>query len=218
MKLQKISILVFCSLIFFTNLQAQEGKSKPNSDQALTLLKEGNQRFIETKTKHPNLSKERRQLLTSGQEPFAVIVSCSDSRVPPEVIFDQGLGDLFVVRSAGNTVDKLGIGSIEYAAAVLDSSLIVVMGHEKCGAVSAAISGKPLPGHIQDVAKSIRLNDTDKSCTMNDKLDCAIIGNVEAVAEQLKNSQPILAPMLKAGSIKIVGAYYDLESGKVLFQ
>lgn len=218
MKLKKISIFVLSSFLFLASLQAQEAKSKPTPDQALALLKEGNQRFIDTKTKHPNLSKERRQLLTSSQAPFATILSCSDSRVPPEVIFDQGLGDLFIVRSAGNTVDKLGIGSIEYAAAVLDSPLIVVMGHGSCGAVSAAISGKPLPGHIQDVAKSITLVGNDKSCTMKDKLDCAIIGNVEAVVEQLTNSQPILAPMLKAGSIKIVGAYYDLESGKVVFQ
>ncbi len=146
MNLKKISIFVFCSLLLFTSLQAQE--SRPTPEQALDNLKQGNQRFVNFKTKHPNLGSERRQSLKSGQEPFAVIVSCSDSRVPPEIIFDQGLGDLFVVRSAGNTVDKLGIGSIEYAVAVLDTHFIVVLGHSKCGAVSAVMSGKSLPGHI----------------------------------------------------------------------
>ncbi len=213
MKMKKISVFLL-SFLFLAPLQAQE--SRPNPQQALEQLIQGNQRFVDLKTKHPNLGKERRQLLKGVHKPFAVIVSCSDSRVPPEIIFDQGLGDLFVVRSAGNTVDKLGLGSIEYAVAVLEAPLVLVMGHEKCGAVSAALSGKPLPGHIQDVGKSIILLGTGKSCTMDDKLDCAIIGNVEAVVEQVKNSQPILAPMVKDGKVKIVGAYYDFETGKVL--
>lgn len=214
MNLKKISIFIFCSFLFFTSLQAQE--SKPSPEQALENLKQGNQRFVDFKTKHPNLSKERRELLKIAHAPFAVIVSCSDARVPPEIVFDQGLGDLFVVRSAGNTVDKLGIGSIEYAVAVLNARLIVVMGHGKCGAISAVMSGKALPGHIQDVGKSVTIIGADKSCTMKDKLDCAIIGNVEAVVEQLKNSQPILAPLVKSGELKIVGGYYDLETGRVV--
>ncbi len=214
MSLKKISILVFSSLLFLTSIQAQE--SKPSPDQALENLKQGNQRFVNFKTQHPNLSKERRELLKTVHNPFAVFVSCSDARVPPEIIFDQGLGDLFVVRSAGNTVDKLGIGSIEYVVAVLDARLIVVLGHGKCGAVSAAVSEKALPGHIQDVGKSITLVGTDKSCNMKDKLDCAIIGNVEAVVEQLKNSEPILAPLVKKGDLKIVGGYYDIDTGKVV--
>ncbi len=214
MHLKKIFAFFFCSLLFSTSLQAQE--SKLSAEQALSNLKQGNQRFADFKTKHPNLSKERRELLKTVHPPFAVIVSCSDARVPPEIIFDQGLGDLFVVRSAGNTVDKLGIGSIEYAVAILDVPLIVVLGHGKCGAVSALMSGKALPGHIQDVGKSIVLPSSNKACSLKDKLDCGIIGNVEAVVEQLKNSEPILAPLVKKGELKIMGGYYDIETGKVV--
>lgn len=117
MNLKRIFTFLFCTFLFCTSLHAQESKLSP--DQALDQLKQGNQRFVDFKTKHPNLGKERRQLLKGSHKPFAVIVSCSDARVPPEIIFDQGLGDLFVVRSAGNTVDKLGIGSIEYAVKVM---------------------------------------------------------------------------------------------------
>lgn len=115
--MKKTFLFILSFFLFSTSLLAQESKLGP--DQALEKLKEGNQRFVNFKTTHPNLSKERRQLLKGSHKPFAVIVSCSDARVPPEIIFDQGLGDLFVVRSAGNTVDKLGIGSIEYAVKVM---------------------------------------------------------------------------------------------------
>lgn len=215
MKFLQSSMLAIFLLFLLNPLQAEP--AKPEAQELLAKLKEGNQRFVDLKTKHPNLGKERRQLLKGVHKPFAVIVSCSDSRVPPEIIFDQGLGDLFIVRSAGNTVDNLGLGSIEYAVAVLEAPLVIVMGHEKCGAVSAAMSGKALPGHIADVGKSITLTDTGKSCNMEDKLDCAIIGNVEGVAEKIKNSQPVLAPLVQSGKMLVIGAYYDFETGKVLF-
>ncbi len=214
--MKKILLILSFTLFIPVSLFAQDSKISP--DKALERLQQGNQRFMEAKTQHPNLSKERRDELKSGQTPFAAIVSCSDSRVPTEIIFDQGLGDLFVVRSAGNTVQNLGIGSLEYAVAVLDTRLIVVLGHSKCGAVSAAASGKSLPGHIADVGKSIYIDKTAKICPMKDKLDCAIIGNAEAVVEELKNSEPILAPLVKKGELKIVGAYYDIDTGKVVFE
>lgn len=211
-----VQSFLLASFIFVcTSLPAQE--SQPRGNQALDNLRAGNERFVKMKTTHPNLSKERRNLLKTGQNPSAIIVSCSDSRVPPEIVFDQGLGDLFVVRSAGNTVDNLGMGSIEYAVAVLESPLIVVMGHEYCGAVSAAISGKALPGHIADVAKSIGAPLEGSACKMKDKLDCAVLGNVESVIHKIENSQPILAPLVKSGKLKVVGAYYDFETGQVLF-
>lgn len=210
-------LLVFFSLLLCP-LAVSAQESAPDAGKALQRLKDGNANFVKNKTKHPNLGTERRALLRTGQNPLAVIVSCSDSRVPPEIVFDQGLGDLFVVRSAGNTVEKLGLGSIEYAVAVLNSPLIVVMGHEYCGAVAAAMSGKPAPGHIADVVKSIGPALPENSCQMKDKLDCGILGNIDAVVSQIQASEPILAPLVKSGKLQVVGAYYDFESGKVLFK
>ncbi len=216
MQIRKLVFVALAVLFFTSNLRAQEAQSKVQ--QIIDLLLQGNANFVKGKTTHPNLSSERRKLLVSGQDPIAVLVSCSDSRVPPEIVFDRGLGDLFVIRSAGNTVDKLGLGSIEYAVAILNAPLVIVMGHEYCGAVSAAESGKPLPGHIADVAKSIGPALPENACSMKNKLDCGILGNVDAVVNQIQNSEPILAPLVKSGKLRVIGAYYDFETGKVTLE
>jgi carbonic anhydrase len=134
-------------------------------DQALQKLTEGNARFISCNVTHPGQSKERLQELVSGQHPFAVVVGCSDSRVPPEIIFDQGLGDIFVVRTAGKVLDNAVLGSIEYAVEHLSVPLVVVLGHDSCGAVKAAVEGGTVPDHLDRLVKFIpRRMATTASC------------------------------------------------------
>jgi len=139
--------------------------AKLTPDQALERLLQGNQRYVAGKATHPDQTAERRLGLASGQAPFAIILTCADSRVAPELFFDQGLGDLFVIRNAGNILDDHVIGSMEYAVEHLHAGLIVVVGHGQCGAVSAAVAGGEVPGHIRSVTEAIApaLED-DKTC------------------------------------------------------
>jgi carbonic anhydrase len=148
----KTLTLIFSISVAATSFAADAPPSGgPTPDQALQRLMEGNQRFVSGKVTHPSQSSARRSEISTGQKPFAAILSCADSRVPPELIFDQGLGDLFVVRVAGNTVNEEGLGSLEFGTKVLGAPLLLVLGHTKCGAVDAALQGKPLPGHISSV-------------------------------------------------------------------
>ncbi|HKY63284.1 MAG TPA: carbonic anhydrase [bacterium] len=187
----------------------------PTPDEALQKLIEGNQRFVAGTSIQPNQSEERRREIAEGQNPFAIILGCSDSRVPPKILFDQGLGDLFVVRVAGNTLDEIITGSIEYGAGVLNAPLVLVLGHSKCGAVEAAIKNKPLPGHIEWLANVVRGSLVGSTCDPKDQPNCAIKFNVGWVVKQLRQSAPVLAPLVQAGKLKVVGGYYDLRSGKV---
>jgi len=186
------------------------------ADQVLKMLLDGNKQYAAGKLTHPNSTPQRRQQLVAGQHPLAIILSCSDSRVPPEIIFDQGLGDLFVVRVAGNVVDNLALGSIEYAAEHLGVPLIVVLGHEKCGAITAAVEGGgKAPGHIEAVVKALRPAVEKVKDKPGDKVENAIKANIELIVEQLKTSRPILAELVKDGKLMIVGARYDLDTGLV---
>src|SRR5262252_9569528 len=135
---------------------AQEASPALSADEALKKLIAGNERYVRAKVNHPDESLARRKELTTGQHPFAVILGCADSRVSPELLFDEGLGDLFVIRVAGNIVDDAVLGSIEYAVEHLDTKLIVVLGHEKCGAVSAAVEGGDVPGHLKALVAAIQ--------------------------------------------------------------
>ncbi|AKL96504.1 carbonic anhydrase [Clostridium aceticum] len=183
------------------------------------LLKEGNARFIDDKAGIKDISLERRQTLTEGQHPFAIVVSCSDSRIPPEIVFDQALGDLFVVRLAGNLVDSVALGSIEYAAAVLESPLIVVMGHEKCGAVIATAKGEEVPGSIDSIVRIIQPS-VEKVKAMGvagDELyEKATDENILNSIEEIEKS-PIVKELIGTGNLKILGAKYILETGEVKF-
>lgn len=189
-----------------------------NPDEALKLLVEGNKRFADDKTTDPNQSTDRRTELAKGQHPFATILSCVDSRVPPEIVFDRGLGDLFVIRTAGQVVDKAVLGSIEFGAAELNIPLIVVMGHEKCGAVKATIEtlekGAKAPGSIEYLVEGIAPAVKAVKNKKGDMLDNAVEANVDNSVALLKKSK-ILAGLLKSGKIKIVGARYDLDTGVV---
>lgn len=189
--------------------------SNPEIGQALQKLIEGNKRFFTSRQSHPNQQRERRQELVNGQKPFAVIVGCSDSRIPPEIIFDQGLGDLFVIRVAGNVVDDIALGSIEYAVDHLGTKLIVVLGHSKCGAVTATVQGGEAHGHIGSIVEAIRPAIEIAKGLPGDLTDNTIKANTRLVADQIQSSGPILSELVHLGKIAVVSAYYNIESGEV---
>jgi carbonic anhydrase len=213
--------------------------------EAISRLKEGNGRFTAGNPQHPHESADerkymatnsyenadtiplgmtpeeaakRRAELAKSQHPFAIILSCSDSRVPPEIVFDEGLGDLFIVRVAGNVLNDEGLGSIEYGVEVLDARLIVVLGHQSCGAVDAAMKtiaakGKA-PGHIQSLVTALK---PVVEATPKGDLDTMIKANVKHVADALRSSKPILKAEVDSGEVQVVGGYYTLDTGAVTF-
>jgi carbonic anhydrase len=185
------------------------------AEQALNTLMEGNARFVSGNVLHPNQSDEQQAKVVSGQEPFAVVVSCSDSRVPPEILFDQGIGDIFVVRTAGEVMDNATVGSIEYAVEHLHVPLIVVLGHDDCGAVNAAVNGGTEPGQINYLVNAIKpAVDTAKGM-QGDLLSNAINENTKDVVAQLESTQPILHEHVKGGNLLVVPARYHLDTGAV---
>jgi carbonic anhydrase len=201
---------------------ADKTVSPVNPDQALHDLLEGNQRFKNGKTTGPRRSPGEFSRLAAAQYPEAVIVSCSDSRVAPEILFDVGVGDIFVIRVAGNVVSGAGVtvkGSIEYAVAELDAPLIMVLGHSNCGAVKAAKqhidATESLPGAIDGLVELVKPAVAQSKGEPGDPLDNAIRKNVEIGVEKLKVLEPILAPKVRDGKLKVVGAVYDLRTGEV---
>jgi carbonic anhydrase len=186
--------------------------------EAISKLKEGNGRYTSGNLQHPGQTTERRTELANTQHPFAAIVSCSDSRVPPEIVFDQGLGDLFIVRVAGNVINDEGLGSIEYTVDHLGTRLILVLGHQRCGAVDAAretIAAKgKAPGHIESLVRAIK---PAVEATAKEDLDATIKANVKHVVQALRSSTPILKAKVDSGEIQIVGGYYSLDTGSVTF-
>jgi carbonic anhydrase len=201
----------------------QERDPRPmNADQALSELLAGNQRFTAGKTLTPRRSPKEFRALAHGQFPQAVIVSCADSRVAPEILFDVGVGDIFVVRVAGNVIDGAGVtvkGSIEYAVAELNVPLILVLGHSGCGAVKAAIKHiddkDSLPGAINGLVELIKPAVARTRGMPGDPLENTIRQNVEIGVEKLQGLGPILAPRVKDGKVKAVGGVYDLSTGTV---
>jgi carbonic anhydrase len=213
--------------------------------EAISRLKQGNSRFTAGNMQHPHDSTDerayiaknsyenpgiislgmsgdqaakRRAELTKSQHPFAIILSCSDSRVPPEIVFDQGLGDLFIVRVAGNVLNDEGLGSIEYAVEILGVKLIVVLGHQSCGAVDAAmktVAAKgTAPGHIQSLVTAIKpvVDSMPKA-----DLETMIKANVKHVVDGLRSSTPILKAKIDSGDVQVIGGYYTLDAGAVTF-
>ena len=203
-------------------IAASPAPSSPAADEALQRLLKGNQRFVHGSTKNPRRAPADFRALAEGQRPVAVIMGCADSRVPPELLFDQGVGDLFVVRVAGNVVGGGGVfvkGSIEYAVAELGVRLIMVLGHSSCGAVKAAIKhvddGDPLPGAIAELVNRIRPAVIKAKDMPGDRLANAISANVLLGVETLNNLDPIVRPAVSSGQAKVVGAVYDLRTGAV---
>lgn len=194
---------------------AMKDTASMTAELALGKLLEGNARFVAGNVTHPNQSAERRAEVVSAQHPFAVIVSCSDSRVPPEIIFDQGIGDLFVIRTAGEVMDNATLGTIEYAIEHLNASLIVVLGHDSCGAVKAAVVGGEAPGHINYLVEAIKPS-VDKANGMSgDILNNSIDVNTRDIVAQLGSTKPIISEAVKGGKLKIMGARYHLDTGRV---
>lgn len=192
-------------------------------DQALHRLKEGNAAFLAGRAIDSDAGGKRRHEIAQGQSPIAVVISCSDSRVPPEIVFHEGLGELFVIRNAGNTVDTAAMGSLEYAVAELGVPLVVVLGHERCGAVDAAVAtvekGTAFPGSIGRMVEPIipAVLDARRSGAA-DLLDASVRANVSRTVARLRQaSELFVLEAIKSGKLKIVGARYDLEDGKVDF-
>lgn len=200
------------------NTESAEKAEENKAETARQMLVAGNYRFVSGNFAAKNLSVFRREeLKKNGQKPFAIIVTCSDSRVPPELLFDQALGDLFVIRVAGNVVDPVAVGSVEYGAEHLGSPLIVVMGHEKCGAVKATVQGGEVPGSIGAIVSKIKPS-VDKvkatGATGDDLAEKSADENVKAVIAELEKS-PIIKERVEKGELTVMGAKYLIGKGTV---
>ena len=193
------------------------------TDSPLNDLKAGNKRFQEGKPYHLHQDSLRIKELIKGQDPRVVVVSCSDSRATPEIVFDQGLGDIFTIRTAGNVMSDYEEGSIEYAVEHAGSKLIVVMGHTHCGAIHAMkelADDEKAPGHIESIVKSIKeeIEQKNVKSLSKDSIEYyATIANIEHGVKQLRNSKPILSEKVENGDIQVIGAIYDIETGNISF-
>jgi len=211
--------ILFISLLF--SCKQNQEKDQVTALTPLDKLKVGNERFVSGHPVHPDETLDRIRELKKGQNPFVVVVSCSDSRLPPELIFDQGLGDVFSIRTAGNVIGDYELGSIEYAVEHLHCKLIVVLGHENCGAIQAyATSGKEKHNdHIQTLVDYIAAEEEEKniSDSLRSNIDTLVKDNIVHAVNLLRSSTPVLKPLADKNEIKIIGAYYDLDRGNVLF-
>jgi carbonic anhydrase len=191
-----------------------------SADQALQRLIKGNLRYVKGTMKRHDFATER-EVLAGGQNPYAAILGCADSRIGPEFTFDTARGDLFVVRVAGNFVSDEGLASLEYTTAVLGTPLIVVLGHDACGAVDAAIKavneGAKLPGHLPGLVAHLKPAVKAANTENGNLLENAIKANVELNVEKLKNSGPVISKFVEEGKVKVVGGVYRLATGKVDF-
>lgn len=202
-----------CTQISNNNLIAASKEENP-----LQRLLNGNERFSHLKSTHPHEDLRRLKELSEEQHPFAVVVCCSDSRVSPEIIFDQGMGDLFVIRTAGNIIGSIEMGSIEYAVEHLGVKLVLLMGHEKCGAVKAFVAGGEAPGHIKDIVDSLKNEAEIIAIPASDKnrLDDCVTANVLHGIKQLHTQSNILAEKIEKKELAIIGVRYDLDDFKIV--
>lgn len=184
------------------------------ADRALATLLAGNQRYVNNQLMHQHQTRSRFQEVAQSQQPIACILGCADSRVPPEIIFDQGLGDLFVIRVAGNGLNDAVLGSIEFAAIELNVPLVIVLGHERCGAVTAAVQQAQALGHVSSLLQAIQPVVDQVRDQPGDLLDNAVRANVQRVVAELQASQPI-GELVQQGKVKVVGARYDLDQGAI---
>ncbi len=183
-------------------------------DTALKQLMDGNKRFVDKKRQSPNQDLPRLLEVAIAQKPFAAILGCADSRFPSEIIFDQGLGDLFVCRVAGNVATPEEIGSLEFGTLVLGAKVLVVVGHKRCGAVDATIKGAQVPGQIGSLLDAIRPAVESSKDQAGDRLENASKANVVLQANRLKAS-PVISKLIAENKLKVVGGYYDLDTGTV---
>ena len=217
MKTGTILLLFFYFLLLMMAGIACRAPQKTKMATVIEQLMEGNHRFASMHQSHPHDTKQRRVEISEAQHPFAAIICCSDSRVPPELVFDQGLGDLFVVRTAGNLMSGLEIGSIEYAVEHLGVKEVIIMGHKECGALKAFAEGGTVSGHIKDIVDSIKSEQEIRQLPANDKnlLNDCIRANVLHGMHQLKLQSTLLASRINKNELQVLGACYDMRSGVV---
>jgi carbonic anhydrase len=187
------------------------------AEAAIQELREGNDRYILDHVEHPHEGAQRRVDLSVAQHPFAIVLGCADSRVVPELIFDQGVGDLFVLRIAGNVADDAVIASIEYAVEHLGTRLVVVLGHERCGAVMAAIDHVFSPGKLNSLISYIKPAVKASQDLAGNVVSNTVKAHINLMVEAIASTEPILSQEVKSGTLKIVPAYYRLSTGKVDF-
>ncbi|WP_419184748.1 carbonic anhydrase [Botrimarina mediterranea] len=221
------SLIAFIVLFAIATLTGAQETSHPNTEiltaqQAIAELEQGNRRCVDGKSAHGHDAGRWRERFLVKQKPFAIVLGCSDSRVAPELLFDQGFGDLFVIRVAGNIVDDDVVGSIQYAVEHLDNKLIVVLGHQNCGAVTAALSSpdqaRSEPQELSRLLDRIRLAIAlvDREHESTQRLAEAVEANARASVKQLRNV-PSIAKAIKEKGVEVVGAVYHIDSGKTTF-
>src|SRR6266550_2897811 len=204
--------IIACSSIVALVLAAEHPVASVSADAALAKLKEGNLRFASSEVSQSKPTAARRAETAQSQHPFAIILGCADSRTAPEIVFDQNIGDLFVVRTAGNLVDDHALGSIEYAVAHLGARLVVVLGHQRCGAVTAALASDTAPGHVQSLVRDIQPAVKAAKGKDGNVTDIAIAENARLMAAKIRN-EASLGELAK--EVRIISGVYDLDTGKV---
>jgi carbonic anhydrase len=223
--MKRISLAVFILLLIAPALAsptlATSAKTGISADEAMRTLKTGNARYVEAKLQHPHQDQARRAMTAAqGQHPLATVLTCSDSRVPAEIIFDQGIGDLFVVRVAGNVAATDEIGSSEYAVDHLAAPLVVVLGHSQCDVVTAVVDDSKLPPNIASLVAPIKLavnkaRENNPDAAKDVLLKAAITDNVWQAMEDMLRQSPIIREKVRGNQVQVVGALYDLDSGQV---
>jgi carbonic anhydrase len=212
----RIAAAIIGIAIFSSAAAALAAPAAPGVDPATALqeLLDGNQRFVAGRMEHPNQTAARRNEVAPAQHPFASVLACSDSRTPPSVLFDRGLGDLFVVRVAGNVASEITIESLDYAVTHLGTRLVMVLGHQRCGAVIAAVEGHDEPGDVGPMLRELAPAARAARKMKGDTVANAVRENVLIIVKKLEND-PRLAAMVKTGEVRIVGGIYSLDTGKV---
>ncbi len=218
--MKKIIFSTIITFIFLLNVNVCFAQNHDNlsAKEALEKLIKGNERFVKSDLKHPDSDKKRRKEMLKGQHPFVVILSCSDSRVPPELIFDQGLGDIFEIRNAGNVLNEHVIGSIEYAVMHCGVKLIMIMGHQDCGAIAATLSGISETKYIKALEDSIQpAVDDCKEKGIEVNSDNVVKAHIMQDINELLTKDTELVKYMQENNVEIVPAYYHLDTGKVDF-
>ena len=213
--ISKLTLFITASVFVFANISPATGHPEASSvapDAALAKLTEGNKRFADSKVSTGKPTAARRAETAQTQHPFAIIVGCADSRTSPEIVFDQNLGDLFVVRTAGNLVDDYALGTIEYGVEHLGARLVVVLGHQRCGAVKAALESESAPGHINALVRDIQPAVKAVKNKQGDALANAAHENALEVAEKIRKNVEVGE---LSSQIRVMSGYYNLDTGKV---
>jgi len=219
MRVHTLLFFIWAALALHSGLGCKSEDKKNRSDNpkaALTALLEGNKRFVSGQLRHLHQDQQRIHETEGGQHPFAAIVSCSDSRVPPEIIFDEGIGDLFVIRTAGNLVGDLELGSIEFAVEHLHVPLVVVLGHTECGAIKAFLEGGECHGHIRQIVETLKAESEEQAVLQHEgkNLAACIEGNVVHVADQIRR-QPMIRQQIRRNKVDVVPMVYDVHTGTI---